>query len=278
MKQILIPTDFSVNAEQSYPFALNIAARTRASVTFLLVIEKPFDFAIRVEDKMRGITKYAEQEFEKLLQKYREMSEYSKLNFRYQILRGKILPGIIKVGNETGADLVVLGTKGETGLKKFLFGSNASRLVRESHIPVLVIPNQSLFDGFKKIVFMTDYQEYDIELIRQVTKFAKYWNSTVETVHIARTKDLKSEIMIRGFRDMTLEQIEFEQLQFNIIYADDFLDGLASYQEPGACSLLVMGRYHNDLLDAILDFSETNLMSFYSQTPLLVLPVKGQTL
>jgi hypothetical protein len=203
------------------------------------------------------------------------MDEYSGLEIDFKIVHGKTVTGILKGIDELNPDLVVMGTKGSTGLRKLLFGSNASHVVCESPVPVLVIPNQSTFDDFQKIVFTTEYREKDLELLRSVVEFASLWSSSIQVVHISKEKDLKAEIMQKGFRELAKDEIEYGKIEFVVEYASNFLEGIAGYQRPGECSLLVMGRYDLDFLNELFDYSETKAMSFYSQTPLLVLPANN---
>lgn len=272
MRKLLVPTDFSENAEKAYPYALKIAAKTGSKVTFWLTIEEPFDFAVRVDEKMKSIADYADNKFHELLNEFDEIPEYAGVDIDYHITHGKTVTGILKGIEQTKADWVVMGTKGSTGLKKLLFGSIASRVVSESPVPVLVIPNQSRFDAFKKIVFTTEYQDNDLNLLHSVIEFASFWNSEIKVVHISKEKSLKSEIKNRGFRELVNEELKYEQIECSVIYADDFFEGISIYQDPSDCSLLVMGRYDLDFLKELLDYSETKAMSFYSRTPLLVIP------
>lgn len=275
MKHLLVPTDFSVNAEKAYSYALKIAAKNGSKITFWLAIEEPFDFATRVEEKMKGIREYAQTKFEKMIAEFGRMDEYSALEIDYKIVKGKTPNGILKGIHEIKPDWVIMGTKGSTGLKKILFGSNASRVVSESPVPVMVIPNESQFDEFQKIVFTTEYQENDFEMLHSIVEFAKLWNSSIRVLHVSKEKNLKSAIMQRGFREMVQEEIKYKKLEFNVVYASNFLEGITGYQVPGGCSLLAMGRYDLDFLNQIFDYSETKAMSFYSQTPLLVLPANN---
>lgn len=275
MKKLLIPTDFSENAEQAYPFALKIAAKTGSRVTFWLAIEVPFDFATRVEEKMEGAIDYAHKKFKEMISEFAGTPEYSELEIDYRIVDGKAVAGILEGIKEIQPDWVVMGTKGATGLKKILVGSIASRVVQESPVPVLMIPNQSQFDNFRKIVFATDYQQNDVELLRTVVDVASLWDSSIQLIHISKEKDPESEILQKNFRETVEAEIEYGKLEFIVEYAPNFLEGIAGFQKPDECSLLVMGRYDLDFLEEIFDYSETKAMSFYSQTPLLVLPAKN---
>lgn len=275
MKQLLVPTDFSENAEEAYSYALKIAAKTGSRITFLLAVEEPFDFAIRVEEKVEGAIEYAHKKFEEIISEFIRIPEYSELEIDYKIVHGKAVSGIFEGIKEIQPDWVVMGSKGATGFKKILLGSITSRVVRESPVPVLMIPNQSQFDDFRKIVFTTEFQQKDLELLRSVIEFASLWDSTIQVVHIAKEKDLKVEIMYKGFRELVEAEIKYDKMEFIVEYASNFLEGIANYQNPDECSLLAMGRYDLDFFEEIFDYSETKAMSFYSQTPLLVLPTNN---
>ena len=49
---------------------------------------------------------------------------------------------IVRLGKELGADWIVLGTHGRTGLSHLLLGSVAERVVRTSPVPVLTVPRE----------------------------------------------------------------------------------------------------------------------------------------
>lgn len=61
-----------------------------------------------------------------------------------RILEGQVIHReIIKVAEENHANLIIIGSHGRTGLKKFFLGSVAQSLLGESHIPVLIVRQSS---------------------------------------------------------------------------------------------------------------------------------------
>lgn len=61
-----------------------------------------------------------------------------------RILEGQVIHReIIKVAEENHADLIIIGSHGRTGFKKFFLGSVAQSLLGESHIPVLIVRQSS---------------------------------------------------------------------------------------------------------------------------------------
>ena len=55
-------------------------------------------------------------------------------------------------------DLIVMGTKGATGLKEVLFGSHTIHVLKNTKCPVIVIPSGFSFEAPREILFPTDYE------------------------------------------------------------------------------------------------------------------------
>ena len=138
---ILVAVDFSDSSDNAFRLALAMARNFSAKLLVLHVINEPVD--------LRGF--YVPHiSFEKLEEEIEEgankmMDSFCRKNIadfdNYECL---IVPGlpyeqIIGQAEERGADLIVLGTHGRTGLDHVLFGSTAEKVVRKSRLPVLTV-------------------------------------------------------------------------------------------------------------------------------------------
>src|SRR5437899_11734721 len=79
-------------------------------------------------------------------------TEMAKVAARYpkaktMVREGPARTGILNVAREIGADLIVMGTHGRTGLAHIFFGSVAEYVVRHSHIPVLTVREEERSAG-----------------------------------------------------------------------------------------------------------------------------------
>lgn len=140
-RTILFATDFSQGAISAFDHAFSLTRELGARLVVLHVISEPVD--------LRGF--YVPHiSFEKLEQEIAESAERMMTAFVKEHLEGVeacetlVVPGlphdeIIKVAQEKGADLIVLGTHGRTGLDHVLFGSTAEKVVRKSPIPVMTV-------------------------------------------------------------------------------------------------------------------------------------------
>lgn len=138
---ILVAIDFSDSSDNAFFLALGMARKYGAKLVVLHVINEPVD--------LRGF--YVPHiSFEKLEEEIEEgahnmMDSFcrEKLadfdNYECLIVPGLPYEQIIGQAEEKGAELIVLGTHGRTGLDHVLFGSTAEKVVRKSSLPVLTV-------------------------------------------------------------------------------------------------------------------------------------------
>ncbi|MBC9227719.1 universal stress protein [bacterium SPL81] len=82
------------------------------------------------------VRSYVQENLTKVEKKFEELG----LTVATQVLEGfSIHDEIIGAAQNLGADLIIMGSHGRTGIKKFILGSVAQKVLGESHIPVLVV-------------------------------------------------------------------------------------------------------------------------------------------
>lgn len=140
VKMILAPTDFSGAAEPALAWAAQLAEFFKAQVTIVHVVDVSLG-------NMTGLAPLAAMPaYGELLEVLRRdaKSDMAKIAQRYPGARTLIREGvprssILDLAGELGADLIVMGTHGRTGLAHLLLGSVAEHIVRFSRIPVLTV-------------------------------------------------------------------------------------------------------------------------------------------
>jgi len=141
IKRILVPTDFSECSQQAAHYAWELAVRFDAQIDVLHVIESPIAAMPSPgvpfpPELLEGAEKQAEQELQRWMQ--REEKEHS-LDVNRTVLRGTPFLEIVRYAKSNGADLIVVGTHGRSGLAHTLIGSVAERVVRKAPCPVLSV-------------------------------------------------------------------------------------------------------------------------------------------
>ena len=96
----------------------------------------------------------------------------------------KVFEEINNVANEVKADLIVIGSKGATGVKGYLVGSNTEKVVRTSEIPVLIFKNKVKEFAPKIMVFASDFDLENINAYKKIKTIANKMNAKIKLVYI----------------------------------------------------------------------------------------------
>lgn len=138
-KKILIAVDSSEFAMRAAKKGLQLAHQLNADTALLYVVDKSkamgnVDAGIFPDEALMVLKKEVEQTLDQLARMY------NGKNLVKLMPEGHPTEDILKTAETWGADLLVVGTHGRTGLVHLLMGSVAEYLVRHSKIPVMVVP------------------------------------------------------------------------------------------------------------------------------------------
>lgn len=143
IRQILVPIDYSTCSMLVTRRAASLAAKLGARVTLLHVAELPPGVGPRTHLHPGGADVTAEAALEQdargNLAPFVAICADEGVEATPEVRVGAVVPAILQVAQETPADLVVLGTHGRTGLARVMLGSVAEEVVRQAHVPVMLI-------------------------------------------------------------------------------------------------------------------------------------------
>ncbi len=138
-KTILVPTDFSANAEEALDYAVALAGKLDARVYVLNVIAMQMfgaEYGVAVTQAMvEDVTRGNQAALDKLIAARTGRSAFGPAQLEY----GDARAVIEAVARKLGADLIVMGTHGRRGLKRLLLGSVAESVIRTAPCPVLLV-------------------------------------------------------------------------------------------------------------------------------------------
>jgi len=192
-RKILLPTDFSDNAWSATVYALKLFAEEECIFYFLNSVTIKENMLTNISTKL--INEISESETQELID-LKALAENSDPNPKHSfetILSEKDLNTAIKNAIEKHEiNLLIMGTKGATGLKEFFFGSNTMRVVMSvKDCPILIIPEEYDFIKPKQIAFPTDFNRfYHLKEIKHLKHLADIYNSIVRVLHINEEKEL----------------------------------------------------------------------------------------
>lgn len=142
LDKILVPTDFSPSSEPALDLAVELARSTGASLT-LLHVYNPTPYEIPEGMPISGIVNVdgVIAEFRKLLERSKTKAEQAGAARVDAVLQqGTAYAEIVRLAEQRGYGLIVMGTHGRTGFAHMLLGSVAEKVVRKAPCPVVTVP------------------------------------------------------------------------------------------------------------------------------------------
>ena len=137
IKKVLVPVDFSENSRKILEAAGYFSGKCQASLHVVFVVQSFDDYSGFFVPHM-PVAKFEEEMMQAAEQKMDSFLEGQK-DIEAKVLVGDVAEEIVRLADEDGMDLIVMGTHGYKGLEKVMFGSVAEKVVRSAPCPVLTI-------------------------------------------------------------------------------------------------------------------------------------------
>lgn len=180
MIRILVPYDFSPSADHALDFAISLTHNyPKLEILVLHVIETPmttgvgamgggFDPIPDFENQVffMELLENRKKQFEELRQKFAQ----SEFELSTKIEVGNIYRNISDTIINQSIDLIVMGSKGSSGLNEILIGSNTEKVVRTATCPVITVKEKTDASQLKKVVFASDFRQADHEVAGRFKK------------------------------------------------------------------------------------------------------------
>ncbi len=152
-ENILVPTDGSKTSEVAVDNAIDIAEKYGATVHSLYVVDvDATSYGLGTEqvdrirqghlDEMPEVKEDAEDATDYIA----SAAEEREINHKEQIRVGEPARAIRQFVEENDIDLVVMGSHGRSGLSRVILGSVAEKVLRRTHLPVLIVDSHELHD------------------------------------------------------------------------------------------------------------------------------------
>lgn len=265
MEKIIVPTDFSENSMKALTFAFDVFQED--SVEFILchVYDVPRGGTSTLFMLMEEVRKQAEIDMKELVKLIEEKYGAALPSVSTHVVQGNLEEKIKELAKTVDADLIVMGTKGASGVKEVLLGSNASAMLKSSPVPLFTIPENYSKKRLRKIILSYDGREIRNKVAKTISDLSKLRKLPIEVVHI-RSED---ESPIQNWREVDALFPEFS-LSLKELYGKSFEEGLLSHQEE-LDGILVLIRREKSFWDQLLNKSNTRKAVLRIDVPILTI-------
>ncbi|HCQ30608.1 MAG TPA: hypothetical protein DIU39_09995 [Flavobacteriales bacterium] len=187
-------------------------------------------------------------------------------------LMGDLLETIQALISRENIDFILMGTKGATGLKSVIFGSNAEKIINNTSVPCMVIPKNPVEAyNYNHIVLATDYTPLGENNLNTLRWFAETFDSRLTILHISpyekEEKHPYQKELEEFFKNTNID-VTFD----HEVYADITI-GLNEYATNNEAWLIAMGERNKSWFKKAIEGSNVENMILFTNFPILTLPL-----
>jgi len=268
MKKILVPTDFSENADAAVRAALLIAEQFDNMVIHLVHISSShlISSSVNRADKIQK---------QNILDKLVETIKRNHLSFNDslipKVINGNPIEMICKYAESENIDLIVMGTQGATGLKEIFWGSNTAGVTKQSTVPVLAVPEDFVLRPFKEIVYAVDSNNASsFEVVNPLMVLARVFNSHINVFHLeTRKKIVGVDPGVDPGIDTYFSDVNHSFHQ--VAKKGNISDNINTFTQNRNADMLCVIRREHSFMEGFYHTSTSRQSVLHSPVPILVL-------
>ena len=285
MKNILLPTDFSENSWNAIAYALQLFKNKKCKFYLLNVytpviyqtdylygspalFSDPAQFG--VPDPIRETSLQSLKDFKDRINKEFNNPKHS---FETISVFNTLISEIKELVEEKSIDYVVMGTKGATGAKEVLFGSNTVHVFKSIKCAVLAIPQNFKFETPHEILFPTDYEiEFTKKQLQPLIDVTSLYISRVNILNVSYGYEL-SEIQEKNKKELE-KLFENTAYLFHSVANESVPEAISEFQLRARINLLVMINNKHSFFENLFFKNTVNQIGFHLNIPFLLIPAK----
>lgn len=266
---VLVPTDFSDIAEYAIEHGIGVAKEMGFGICLLHVVTKETIANLKKEKK--GVSEITGK-LEKIAS---SIKEKHNIKSDYLAKEGSIFQVIGSITKEIGANIVVIGTHGKSGIQ-FLVGSFISKVIAKSDVPVIVIQKRGFGEGYKNVVVALDSSTESKQKVKWAVYMAKNLNSTIHlySLHVTE-KDFKIKLK----KNISQIKAIFEQNRINYTEGSSTEKGnvvkqIVDYSEKIKADLIMIMTNNDSLLPNFIEKPEEKIIFNHCKIPVMCINPK----
>ncbi len=275
VQRILVPTDFSIQAEYAAEVAADIARKNNAELYLLHAMQIPvYESNTSIADYQNMpeaifFLKLARQKFEE----FRAKPFFKDVNLKEVIQMENTYELIVGNAEKHNIDLIVMGSKGSTGLNDVLIGSNTEKVIRRSKCPVLTV--KSKMDGFnpQNVAFFSSFATEYQGVFKKALDVLAGFNVNFHFVHVITPRNFESSNTTLARMEDFKNHFNRPEIQIHIQNAETIEEGAFEFGERISVDLRVLGTHGRTGLSHMMFGSITEDIANQSKLPVLSIKI-----
>lgn len=277
MQRILVPTDFSDNSWNAIAYAFAFFKGEMLDIHFLHLGFQGIADNLDEDLHTNGLaftaapSKGALTKLDDLLDRIHLNFPNHKHSLYTHFENSLFVEGIRKASKKWDIDLIVMGTKGASGLKEVTVGSHSGAVITRVKCPTLIVPENACFQNPANIAFPTDFNmPYKNRVIKTLQSFASYHTSTIKILRVVRRGGNLETEQVKN-REYLSDVLQGTAHSFHWIQSPELESGLQSFIDSMDINIIAMVGKNLNFFQRLLFKPKVEKISYHSRIPFLVL-------
>ncbi len=275
MKKILIPTDFSEQADNALRVAIHFAKKTEAEIHLLHVEEYVGNTGFNTMGDVSTsnmdqlfVLKLLEMNKRKMLELIENLDDDS-LRVYHDVKVGQMFRMVRDYVQEHQIDLVVMGTHGSSGFSEVMIGSNTEKVVRQAGCPVLSVRNLPEVFEVKKIVFATNFDGNQQKAVDQLKQIQSLFGAHLHLLYVNTVFSFTSSRNVRQQMETFAAKHALTDYEFNSYNDETEERGIINFAEEADADLIAVATHGRTGFSHLLLGSIAEDVVNHAQRPVL---------
>jgi nucleotide-binding universal stress UspA family protein len=278
--QIIVPIDFSENSLVALDYAIAIATKVGAEITlyhgFYVMTEvqfatmNPSYLNMQIDNQEL----YWNERLEGLKDKHsdKKYSNGTPISIKVLVKMGLVADDIGKMVRRGEYQLVVMGTKGASGLERIILGSIAGAVAEQVTCPIIIVPQKAVYNNLRNIVYATNFDSTDTAVIDGLLEFCQLFDAKLTCLHITTDSSRTNTdlLLLKNLKE-TYWQVSAANIEFVLQTADSATTGIRQYVHANQTDMLVLLNQKRSFIERIFAPSVSKEFTFTSDIPLMIL-------
>jgi len=286
VQKILVPIDFSDYSVNACRYAIGLAERLNAEIKLLHVYYNPiinsmpltdtYYYQVNMDEIIREIEVRAKENMESFYNDLMEKIERDNIEgvkIDYELISGIASDEIISKSEEYQPEVIIIGTRGQGERENDLIGSVTAKIIENAQRPVLVIPEDSIYQGIAtiNIMYTTDFDESDYKAIKKLMSIVAPFDIRLYCVHIGTTdSNVWDKVKMDNLKTKLKEQYGDYEIECSIIEEEDFLKGIQKFVRKKNIDIISMVTHKRGVISKLFNPSKARKILFRTNIPFLV--------
>ena len=276
MKNILFPTDFSENSWCAIEYALKLFKDAPCNFYVLHVdaLSRSGVDSNSFVMPSKSINVALKDNLEDTFARIKTITTNKEHNFIALHEYGNLIDIVRKTISDKKINLIVMGTKGASGLKETILGSNTGNVMTKVPCNLLVIPEKAVKCIPREIAFPTDYNNfYSHSILEAISKMLRLTKANLSVINVSKPSVQLNEAQNQNMvylQDYLLELYEKSHSIHNLKH-EKAKSAIEQFVVSKKIDMVIMVAKNLNFLQQLLFDTTIKKISFQTRVPLLVL-------